>query len=167
MSRLRPGTWVKVKISSLGSSSSKGSKSIGAFTCWHHGIVSQVTVEGNVTVVHFCLPDPEQAQQNSPAVRQIRETSLEWFLANGTDAQVVDAEPAFVYDDVVHRARQYLGAGDYSLPTRNCEHFASWCYEGSAFSRQMHAFGSGAILVSVCVGILGALAMNMARSRWV
>ena len=94
------------------------------------------------------------------------ETSLEWFIAGGANAQVVDAEPAYPYIEVVARARHHIGASAYSLPTRNCEHFASWCYLGSAFSQQVWAFGAGAGIISVILGVISVVAMTMARKKW-
>jgi hypothetical protein len=156
MSQLRPGAWIKV-FTSQGSGSSSG----GVLPCWHHGIVSGVD-GASVRVIHFCRPEEAQAQD----AFRVLETSLEWFVQGGTDAQVVDAEPSYAYDEVVSRARQFIGVGGYSLPTRNCEHFASWCFAGSAFSQQVYMFGAGAGVVSVALAVLAVFAMSMARSRW-
>lgn len=156
MAQLRPGAWVKIRISQPNSSSS------GAWLpCWHHGIVTEVSGPC-AKIIHFSLPE----KATDAKVRVVRETSLEWFLAGGTDAEVVDAEPNYTYEEVVDRALSYVGSTGYRLPTRNCEHFASWCYLGSAFSRQVFAFGVGCGVTAVVFGVIAVAAMGMSRSRW-
>lgn len=152
MAGLQPGHWIKVKVHQA--SSGPG---------WHHGIVSRVETLG-VKVIHFCLPEGARANDPEQQHRVISETSLAWFLEGGSDAQIVDEEPEFELAEVVRRARKYVGRAGYSLPTRNCEHFASWCYKGSAFSQQVFAFGAGAGVVSVVLGMLAIAAMSMGRS---
>lgn len=62
-------------------------------------------------------------------------------------------------DEIVSRARSHIGKGEYSLPVRNCEQLASWCYEGSAFSRQVDALG-GTLMVAGIAFSLGAIAVG-------
>jgi hypothetical protein len=124
MTTLQPGNWIKVLHASSG------------IAYWHHGIVSSVEPSG-VKIIHF------RRQQQ----RIITETSLAQFLDGGSDAQVVDEEPAFQFAEVVRRARKHLG--------RKCCHFVARCYKGrSAFSKNIFAFGAGAGAVSVVFGAL-------------
>ena len=176
MAQLFPGYWIKVYVSQPSNTASSA-----CLPCWHHGIISSVS-GGAVKVIHFTQPEtPDTASPTTSTTgdRSVLETSLEWFLVGGTNAQVVDAEPAYSYLDVVARARGHLGAIAYSLwlgcaqpaakprPTRNCEHFASWCFLGSAFSHQVWAFGAGASIIGVLLGVIGIVSMSMARNNWV
>jgi Lecithin retinol acyltransferase len=40
--------------------------------------------------------------------------------------------------EVVARATRRLGCEEYDLIDWNCEHFATWCVTGTAFSKQVH-----------------------------
>ena len=162
MAQLFPGCWIKVYVSQPSSPASAG---LAYLPCWHHGIISSVS-GGTAKVIHFTRPEPDASSHPTPE-RSVLETSLEWFLAGGANAQVVDAEPAYSYLEVVARARRHLGASAYSLPTQNCEHFASWCYLGSAYSHQVWAFGAGAGVISVLLGVISIVAMSMSRTKWV
>lgn len=42
-------------------------------------------------------------------------------------------------DEVIERARSRIGEKEYHLIGKNCEHFATWCKTGKAFSRQANA----------------------------
>jgi len=152
MSALKPGLWIKVWTSPI----SVSGKNI---YCWHHGIVSHVDGT-DIRVIHF---------GNGAASKEPRvvETPIEWFLNNGTKPQFIDGEPAFELDDVVERARGYLGADGYRLPMRNCEHFASHCYNGSAFSKQVYAFGIGVGVMAAIGGVVSVVAVKLAKSRWI
>jgi len=164
MAQLFPGYWIKVYVSQPSNTASSA-----CLPCWHHGIISSVS-GGAVKVIHFTQPetlDTVSPTTSTAGDRSVLETSLEWFLVGGTNAQVVDAEPAYSYLEVVARARGHLGATAYSLPTRNCEHFASWCFLGSAFSHQVWAFGAGAGIIGVLLGAIGIVSMSMARNNWV
>ena len=164
MAQLFPGYWIKVYVPQPSNTASSA-----CLPCWHHGIISSVS-GGVVKVIHFTQPEtPDTASPTTSTTgdRSVLETSLEWFLVGGTNAQVVDAEPAYSYLDVVARARGHLGATTYSLPTRNCEHFASWCFLGSAFSHQVWAFGAGASIIGVLLGVIGIVSMSMARNNLV
>lgn len=152
MATLYPGAWIQARV--------QGDVKRGLLPCQHHGIVSRVD-DGSIRVIHFTRPEDDPT-----APREVRETSLEFFLSGCVDPRVSDAEPAFAFDVVAQRARKYVGASQYSLPTRNCEHFASWCFLGSAFSRQVFAFGLGASVVAVIVGVIGVAAMGMSQAPW-
>ena len=52
--------------------------------------------------------------------------------------------PKYCGDEVVRRASQYLGRGNYKLFSENCEHFAKWCKYGVIMSKQAQKVGLGA-----------------------
>ena len=84
----------------------------------------------------------------------IQETHLNVFLECGKDAELVtDYEPQFSSEDIVKRAKKHIGKGDYDLPTRNCEHFASWCYRGHTESVQIAKYGD---FFTRCAVLLGS-----------
>lgn len=114
---MEKGVWVKVFTLAKGDT----------FGIWRHGIISNIEEDKVVSIIHFCT-----SVDNPDGVREIRETAVEWFLENGKDAQVVDIEPKYPYPVVLERARRQLGRGDYDISSRNCQHFTSWCYTGTA-----------------------------------
>lgn len=152
MSSLRPGYWIKVWI--------PGNIKHGILSVWHHGIVSSVNKK-TIKVIHFSLPEGSTDEE-----RRVTETSLDWFLQGGEDPQIVDEEPNYTYTQVVDRARSKIGATEYHLPSRNCEHFAHWCFLGSAFSQQVHQYGVGFGVAAVLCTVISFVLVNMARNPW-
>ncbi|TKR63109.1 hypothetical protein L596_026984 [Steinernema carpocapsae] len=53
-------------------------------------------------------------------------------INNDVDSVINPFPPVIIRD----RALQYLGTGDYSILSNNCEHFAKWARYGSRESRQ-------------------------------
>ena len=147
MGAIEPSMWLRVDcVNSFGI----------AFE--HDGIVVGVSDPADSTkieVVHFAWSEPAER-------RVIVSTTLQAFLAMGDGARVVVAEqPSFSSEGVVVRARSQLGRADYNIFGRNCQHFAHWCYHGSAFSRQVFnfsAFGAAFGMVVVLAGIMGMAA---------
>lgn len=144
--QLVPGAHVKVR------------RSISGFSYFHHGIVSECG--DAMKIVHFASPE------RTSLPKQIVETSLAWFLDDGKEPSIEDTEPDFPLEDVVKRARSQLGKSGYFLPTKNCEHFASWCRTKSAFSGQVHRFGESIVVSSVVAMIIGCFVMASARNPW-
>ncbi len=146
MGAIEPSMWLRVDcVNSFGI----------AFE--HDGIVVGVSDPADSTkieVVHFAWSEPAER-------RVIVITTLQSFLAMGANARVVAELPSFSPEKVVARARSQLGRADYHLFGRNCQHFAHWCYLGSAFSRQIFklcAFGTAFGLVVVVAGTMGMAA---------
>jgi hypothetical protein len=54
-------------------------------------------------------------------------------------------------DEAVARAQSRIGEWGYSLGGWNCEHFATWCVTGVAFSQQV------ADVIAYLIGLLKAL----------
>lgn len=136
---LRHGDWVSTLVDRR------------PLTYEHHGIISYVPdtnpTADTVKVIHYWT-------EGSDSKLKIVETPLAAMLAGGSSLKVSAAEPAFDRSVVVERAKKYLGKGDNNLPVRNCEHFASYCFEGSAFSRQIYDYSiAGAVMGVVIAGI--------------
>ena len=143
----------------------------------HDGIVSKTTsgvqTSQDVCVIHFCRADPAQlfcdgAADQAPETLVVRETMLSWFLASGTDAIVVAGPPSpFMPNEVVRRARSKLGAAEYKLHKRNCQSFATHCYNGKAFSEAVESAGqiiAGALVVLAVAVYLAA--KQFASTPW-
>ena len=144
---LHPGSHVKVFCTFMG------------FGFWHHGIVSVSSPDVEaVQVIHFALPEGSKGNKlGGTEGRSIVETSLDWFLEGGKDPRIEDGEPDFDHDEIVRRARGLLGKSGYSLPCRNCEHFASWCRSKSPMSKQMDNAGNTALIAAAVFVAFGVV----------
>ncbi|MBM4290265.1 MAG: hypothetical protein FJ138_01495 [Deltaproteobacteria bacterium] len=89
-------------------------------TFYHHGVDC-----GDGTVIHM-----------SRELGGVRRSSFEEF-ADGRDVYIEELPARFSPDEVVRRAAGRLGEGGYNVVSNNCEHFATWCREGHARSRQV------------------------------
>eukprot|EP00798_Chlamydomonas_sp_ICE-L_P010535 gene10535-biopygen4950 len=130
----------------------------------HDGIVSAVperiqrySSAADIKVIHYAWSEPH-------GKRLISETTLAEFLAVGSSARVVNARYRFSPEEVVRRARSHLGRADYHLFGMNCQHFGSWCYEGSAFSREVFKYGVIGTSFGLVVSIAGIIAIVAARA---
>lgn len=110
------------------------------------------------------LPGGRMAENSPPGVRIV---SFDDF-ARGRPTRVVsrDLSPA-ERDQAVKRALSRVGERSYSLGGWNCEHFASWCATGAAYSQQVAdviaaflAFLKAVVIAGAAV--LAALALNAA-----
>ena len=93
---------------------------------YHHGIDV-----GNGWVIHF------SGEPLHPGNAVVCEVSLEEFLG-GAAADIVEHAEALPPEETVRLARSRLGETGYHLLFNNCEHFATWCKTGKAYSRQVH-----------------------------
>jgi hypothetical protein len=85
------------------------------------------------SVIHY---NSAQSDTSAEANRVI-ETSLAEFAAGyGVVIEEYTDLPARSPDDAEATARSLLGEGGYDLLHRNCEHLATWCRYGRAFSSQ-------------------------------
>jgi len=146
-SQMQPGVWVKVLCNKEG----------GIFSYWHHGIVTEMANNNPSKIIHFC------SEEQTDGEKAIRETSVNWFLHEGRDAQIVDDDSNFSMQEVVHRARKQLGKKNYDLAKKNCEHFASYCYKGQPFSEQV-LWGGGAIVFTLAAIACGIVYQNASNS---
>ena len=91
----------------------------------HHGIDC-----GDGTVIHY----------RKTETATIAQTSLASF-ARGERVFIKPQTVSYLPHLVVQRAQSRLGEQRYDLLTNNCEHFATWCKTGHAYSDQLRAFG--------------------------
>ena len=109
----------------------------------HHGIYV-----GDGKVIHYAgLSD---GFSSAP----VETTSLADF-AQGHDIEVQKhRDRVYGRKKTVKRARRRLGEDEYSVFSKNCEHFANWCIEGEERSEQVERAAS---FVCLSVGIVRAL----------
>lgn len=67
----------------------------------------------------------------------IEEVTLERFAAGHAVRIVPHPHAAYAGHAAVLRARSRLGENHYRLLTNNCEHFCTWCVEGTGHSEQV------------------------------
>lgn len=101
---------------------------------YHFGIASS-----NKTVIHFTGANGDLSDDSGGIM--IRETSLKKFVENDELEAKNSSKSPFNPKEIIERARKYLGCTTfrgkpYNLVTNNCEHFARYCFEGSAESLQ-------------------------------
>jgi len=94
---------------------------------YHHGIDI-----GDGTVVHFCVDD-----KSNPGEARIDRTSLQEFLIDKDDYEVLNYQVCNDPDKVVDIALSFVSAKNYSLFNNNCEHFARYCKTGDKKSEQI------------------------------
>jgi Lecithin retinol acyltransferase len=156
MAAIAPGAWVKVNRTDK----------VTGFVFEHHGIISAFNRSdgaGSVQVIHFCGPGGSSDDDSGIC---IRETSLKGFVGGGVDPTVVHAVTSYLPEKVVRRARSQIGKRGYQLPVRNCEHFASWCYTGQAYSQQVMEVSRVCVLATVVFGVLSVVTHLMAGNPW-
>lgn len=131
---------------------------------------------GDGTVVHYTGEDGRGARVGGAAQEfQVRRTSIDRFVgsqhrkaSNRSEddrLHVVSHKDGMCDEVIVTRALAEVGRGGYSLPFRNCEHFATWASTGRWQSNQ----------VDVVVGRAGAVAAKtalvwtgrLAKRRWI
>jgi hypothetical protein len=128
----------------------------------------------NVRVLHFCRGDPHSSFDDGAGTAardelRVRETSLAWFCDQGKQPRMVGGPPsAYSPEEVVRRARRYLGASEYDLKRRN---FVTHCYYGisrsEAVMRAGYVLAGGVLAAAVCVaGAVLYAAGQMAHTPW-
>ncbi|RQS14092.1 lecithin retinol acyltransferase family protein [Burkholderia sp. Bp8991] len=120
----------------------------GAYS--HHGIYV-----GDGRVVHYA------GLCTSLHRGPIEEVSLERFAAGHAVRVVPHPYAAYAGRTAVLRARSRLGENRYRLLTNNCEHFCTWCVEGTGHSEQVrtcvrHPRTAVRFALSVCRALLAA-----------
>jgi hypothetical protein len=102
----------------------------------HHGIDL-----GNGNVVHF--------SGESKFSASIREEPIEAF-SKGYEIETVQKATNQNEYQIIIRARNQIGQGDYNLIFNNCEHFARWCHKDGHSSRQVDV---GHSVFSTAIGV--------------
>jgi uncharacterized protein YycO len=101
------------------------------------------------------LPGGRIAENSPPGVRIV---SFGDFARGRATRIVSSAMSPAERDQAVERALSRVGERAYSLGGWNCEHFASWCATGVAYSAQVAAVAAAflAFLKAVVVVVAGA-----------
>jgi len=115
---IQQGDWVKVFVSGWGG-------------FWHHGIVGAI-VEGDGG--YFVQMDHNQ--------KDVGVIVSDWhdFQGDGLIQLVKHPRSIEHAEEIVSRASANVGKS-YLLFAQNCEHFASYCFDGVAKSESMEALG--------------------------
>ena len=118
---------------------------------------------GNGEIVHYTKA---KGEKKSKIVRE----KLKDFLSRCSRAirhfngNSCFGKPIGSGEKIRDRAISQIGAADYNIVLKNCEHFARWCREGAKTSRQVNVVGIGGVtvvgvgfgtLVGAGVGVVG------------
>lgn len=118
----------------------------------HHAVLDVSARE----VIHYSRLEDNECNS-------VRVDSLEVFEESFPTWRIVNLPSSVEHaQQVLERARSKVGEREYSLVSNNCEHFASWCFEGSASSKQVWTMGFN-VATSAKGGMvagLGAAAMT-------
>ena len=72
-------------------------------------------------------------------------------------------------EEVIHRAEQIFQTGEwpgYKLLRNNCEHFATFCKKGKAYSTQVKEYVTGAVTtIGAGVGVVATVGAAIAYAR--
>jgi len=91
----------------------------------HHGIYL-----GNGEIAHY------SGLSSSLKAGPVELTDLEGF-ANGRPVWLCEELGEFAQDEIARRARSRLGERQYRVLSNNCEHYCSWCINGTSYSSQI------------------------------
>ena len=117
-------------------------------------------------VIHFTAESSDLSNNKKDFL--IIETSLQRFLLNDELEIEEPYSSKFDRDEVVERAKNYANSNlfrkkYYNFVSNNCEHFARYCYDGSAQSEQVVA--GTTIVVAAGALIAGAVAGKLISNR--
>ncbi|MCP3966165.1 MAG: hypothetical protein GY750_04335 [Lentisphaerae bacterium] len=93
---------------------------------WHHGIG-----DTNGGVIHYSGFSEHAA--SGPVIQ----SSVRKFAQGRSMHLIKHRHRKFGILEAIKRAKSRIGEHEYHLPSNNCEHFANWCIEGIAVSRQV------------------------------
>lgn len=132
---------------------------------YHYGIASD-----HFHVIHYSDFGSDSVMNASKT--RIIETSLQDFLRGGECEKMNPFESPFTPEEVVERARSYLGTyrfrgQKYNFVTNNCEHFATYIYYGKADSTQVTNAAQKAVAIAgVAAGVVATLIeVNQAHKK--
>eukprot|EP00933_Yihiella_yeosuensis_P073306 TRINITY_DN81955_c0_g1_i1.p1 TRINITY_DN81955_c0_g1~~TRINITY_DN81955_c0_g1_i1.p1 ORF type:complete len:381 (+),score=47.80 TRINITY_DN81955_c0_g1_i1:30-1145(+) len=125
----------------------------------HHAVLDTVANE----VIHYSRRhDDANNQIMVESIAAFEESYYPWRIAQ-LPSSVEKAK------EVLERARSKIGEEQYSLVMNNCEHFASWCFEGSGSSKQVWSAGANVATSAkggVVAGIAAASATTTVTTPW-
>ena len=122
---------------------------LGLLSLWHHGIYN------DGCVYHFVGESKGDAE--------IKKSELMDFFSgrNVLYQFIYEKGKCFSPEEVIHRAEQILLTGKwpgYELLKNNCEHFATFCKKGKAYSNQVKECVTKAVTtIGVGVGLVAAV----------
>ena len=87
----------------------------------------------------------------------IRETTMDRFLGDKKCYYIDNRVGKFNNEEIVNRAREYIGEEKFNLVCHNCEHFAMWCKSGKYRSNQVYLTILLVITINWCLGNKGLL----------
>ncbi|QSH41991.1 lecithin retinol acyltransferase family protein [Lentisphaerota bacterium ZTH] len=93
---------------------------------WHHGVGDD---KGGI--IHYSGFSEQAA--SGPVIQ----SSVSRFAQGRPMHLIKHTHRKFGILEAVERAKTRIGEQEYHLPSNNCEHFANWCIEGVAVSRQV------------------------------
>ena len=131
---------------------------------YHYGIATD-----HFHIIHYS--DFGSDSVLDPNKTRIIETKLEDFLRGGKCEKVEPFDSPFSKEEIVERARSYLGTykfrgKTYNIVTNNCEHFARFIYYGEADSEQVKKVAQTAVTVAgIVASVAGAVAATVAENK--
>ena len=102
---------------------------------WHHGIYN------DGCVYHFVGGSKENAGI-------CKSEFMEFFSERNVLYQFINKGKCCSPEEVIHRAEQIFQTGEwpgYEVLRNNCEHFATFCKKGKAYSNQVKEFLTGTV----------------------
>jgi hypothetical protein len=113
----------------------------------HHGVYA-----GGGKVIHFC-GEPGLGVIDA----EVRYEEMDTF-SRGNAVHVERHRPRYSGREAIRRAESRLGERGYDLRRNNCEHFATECCTGKAYSDQVSVAEAAAGIVGVLVLAAGSAA---------
>ena len=80
---------------------------------------------------------------------------MDRFLGGKTCYYIDKRKAKFNNEEVVKRAREFIGEDKFNLVAHNCEHFAMWCKTGEPRSKQVYLTLLLAITIKSCLNNKG------------
>ncbi|KAL7079376.1 hypothetical protein ACQ4LE_001643 [Meloidogyne hapla] len=152
--------WEQIKIDKLKIGDLVACKmEASPFNVIHRGVyVGETNGRHEHTVVHnFCGEGGKKGAKGKKGgsnggvimwtLEEFRDSSINgyWWIDN------MGRQAKFTGEEVARRARNRIGERNYKLMSWNCEHFATWCRFGEAYSPQAI---NGIIVASTVVGAI-------------
>jgi hypothetical protein len=109
---------------------------------WHHAIYAGITATGEPQAYEY--PGPGMPITTVSLHTMEAESRKNGFTATESRTQRVNtpAPANFTPDEILARAASRRGEDLFDIGFNNCEHFATWCRSGSAYSTQcQQAYG--------------------------
>ena len=115
-------------------------------------------------VIHFTAPNSDLSEDNKQL--KIVETPLSQFIRGDVLEIQEPYNAVFTRDEVVKRAKNYANSScfrgkPYNFISNNCEHFARYCYDGKATSKQVNDVATAVVTAGATI-VTGTVAAVVA-----